>query len=142
MSLAFFSLSHVPVFCDNRSAIHIDRNPIFRERTKHVDIECHFVREKVMSGFIDLHGVSTTSQLADVFTKALPGIHHCSFLAKLGLVPHSSLRGMLDHILLPYPLQPNLKTHDQWPIMKTTQKTLSYIYNYNLILVVAILLHI
>ncbi|XP_075095221.1 uncharacterized protein LOC142173515 [Nicotiana tabacum] len=63
---------------------------MFHEHTKHIEIDFHFVHEKLQSSLIDLHGVSTTSQLVDVFTKALPGICHCSFLSKLGLVPHSS----------------------------------------------------
>ena len=61
----------VPLWCDNRAAIHIVENLVFHERTKHLDIDCHLVHEKFNDGLLRLCLVSSPSQLADIFTKSL-----------------------------------------------------------------------
>ena len=62
---------HVPLVCDNESAINIVENPKDHTRTKHIDIRYHFLRDHVEKGDIDIPHVGTDMQLADIFTKPL-----------------------------------------------------------------------
>ena len=57
--------------CNNTSAIALASNPVFHNRTKHIEVDYHFVRERVVRGDLHLHFISTEDQLANLFTKPL-----------------------------------------------------------------------
>jgi hypothetical protein len=65
-------LASAPImWCDNTSALALASNPVFHGRTKHIEVDYHFVRECVVRGDICLQFISTDDQVADIFTKAL-----------------------------------------------------------------------
>ena len=59
------------IYCDNLNNIQLAKNPVFHARTKHIEVHYHFVRERVLSGEVELQYVPTDRQAADIFTKPL-----------------------------------------------------------------------
>jgi hypothetical protein len=59
------------IYCDNVSAVYLSTDPIQHQRTKHVEIDLHFVRDRVAIGEVQVLHVPTTSQFADIFIKGL-----------------------------------------------------------------------
>lgn len=74
------------VFCDSQSAICLTKDQMFHERTKHIDVRYHFVRDVVARGDIVVSKISTHDNPADMMTKALPvaKFEHCLNLVGLG----------------------------------------------------------
>lgn len=60
------------VFCDNVSVVYLSTNPVQHQLTKHIEIDIHFVREKVALGHVRVLHVPSALQYADIFTKGLP----------------------------------------------------------------------
>ena len=97
MTLGFFYQNLPHLFCDNISALYMTINPVFHAQTKYIEIDYHFVREKVALGTLITQFVPSINQNTDIFTKPLPKQAHQLLQAKLGMLaaPHTSLRGSI-----------------------------------------------
>ena len=73
------------VYCDNISAVYMSSNPVQHQRTKHIEIDLHFVRERVAVGDVRVLHVPTSSQYADIFTKGLPSLVFTEFRSSLNV---------------------------------------------------------
>ncbi|GJX64946.1 hypothetical protein Tco_0299289 [Tanacetum coccineum] len=80
-----FAYNHVPLYCDNKSAIALYCNNFQHSKSKHINIRHHFIREQVKKGVVELYFVRIDYQLADIFTKALPRERFEFILPRLGM---------------------------------------------------------
>ena len=91
-------LPHPPLlWCDNVSALAIATNPVFHACTKHIEVDYHFVREKVLTHDVMIKFISTHDQLANLFTKGLPSPRFNWLTSKLMWKFAIRLRGDESH---------------------------------------------
>lgn len=94
------SLASPPVlWCDNKSAIALASNPVFHARTKHIEIDYHFIHEQVLRKSIVLAHICSEEQIADIFTKALSVYRFQALKSKLKVgEPPLSLQGAVKEL--------------------------------------------
>jgi hypothetical protein len=94
-------LSTAPIiWCDNVSALSLAANPVYHARTEHIEVDYHYVREKVLNRDVKVSFISTADQIADVFTKGLTSARFLYLKSKLKVIPSPfSLRGHVKHTI-------------------------------------------
>ena len=78
-------ISPMKLYCDNKAACDIAHNPVQHDRTKHVEVDRHFIKEKLESKLIEVSHVRSQHQLADILTKAVSSQAFNGCLERLGM---------------------------------------------------------
>ena len=86
------------VWCDNVSALSFAANLVYHARTKHIDVDYHYVREKVLNKDIIVSFISTTDQIANIFTKGLSSARFLFLKSRLKVI--SSPSSLIGHVKL------------------------------------------
>jgi hypothetical protein len=79
------------IHCDKQSCIKLTENPVFHDRSKHIELRYHYIRDMIQRKVLSLQYVPTAEQIADIFTKPLPLIKFAYFRDKLGVAENTSL---------------------------------------------------
>lgn len=79
------------IYCDNQSCIKLSENPVYHDRSKHIEIRYHFIRDYVQKGVVELQYITTDEQVVDILTKALVKGKLIFFRDKLGVMKNTFL---------------------------------------------------
>jgi hypothetical protein len=79
------------VHCDNQSCIKLTENPVFHDRSKHIDMRYHYIRDLVQRKTVKLQYIATSEQVADILTKPLTSRQFVQLRGKLGVAENDSL---------------------------------------------------
>jgi hypothetical protein len=79
------------IHCDNQSCVKLSENPVFHDRSKHIEIKYHYIRDMVQRKVVHVQYLPTHEQIADIFTKPLAKTKFEYFRERLGLVESASL---------------------------------------------------
>ena len=79
------------IHCDNQSCVQMSVNPVFHDKSKHVEIQYHFICDMAQKGAVELQYISIDNQIADVLTKPLPRVKFEYFCRRLGVEENTSL---------------------------------------------------
>ena len=85
------NLDHIPLKCENTSAINLTKNLVMHSRTKHIEIRHHFLRDHMFKGYCCIEFVDREHQLADIFTKPLARDRFFFIRNELGILDASSI---------------------------------------------------
>ena len=84
--LGFEQSSATTFYCDNQSAIQVARNPSFHAKTKHIEIDVHYIRDLVQENIVNLQFCPSEDQIVDIFTKSMLEAKFLKLWSMLGMI--------------------------------------------------------